>query len=291
MHALPTQPAAVPVDAFRSTGTSPGAFPPASPEDLDPGVVVMKFGSSLLSGGTGYQVAAAEVSAEVERGRRVVAVCSAQRGVTDALVATAAALGPTPPEPLVARLLATGEAASVALLAIAISSRGVAAHTLDVAGLGLRTRGPLLDAEPVGVDTGALRTLLALRPVVVVPGFVGVDASGEPSLLGRGGSDLTALFLAHVLQAGECRLVKDVDGLYSDDPKRSDAAPFVRATWEDVLRLGGCVVQEKAVHFARRHSRAFRIAAPGGRGTWVAAPTEVTPSARSATVVARPEPR
>lgn len=233
-------------------------------------VVVLKFGSSVLEGAAGYVAAAAEVAREVEAGRRVVAVVSARPGSTDALLGSAAPLAARPPERLVSRLLATGEVASVALLAIALSSRGIDAGVLDAAGLALRTSGPLLDADPIDVDVAALNAALERCSVTVVPGFVGVDPDGEPTLLGRGGSDLTALFLADRLDAVECRLLKDVDGVYAADPAVDPDAPVFRSTsWEVVLEVGGTLVQGKAVRFARERRRAFRVAALGGVGTWI----------------------
>ena len=246
------------------------------PRVKDDDVAVLKFGSSLLDGAHGFRTAAAEVDRWVRHGYRVVAVCSARDGVTDELLRAAAALGHGAPDGLLARLLGTGESASVALLALALASCGVSAHVMDVASLGLRTRGRLLDADPVDVDVEGLRARLRISQAVVVPGFLGIDESGEPSLLGRGGSDLTALFLAHRLGASECRLLKDVDGLFSADPKMDPGARvFPRATWQQVVEQGGGVVQPKAVAFAETQRRPFVIAAPGGQGTWVGVPAEV----------------
>jgi homoserine dehydrogenase len=153
-----------------------------------------------------------------------------------------------------------------------LAARGIDARALDAAGLALRTRGPALDADPVDVDVAGLRAALGGSAVLVVPGFVGVDGDGEPSLLGRGGSDLTALFLADRLDAVECRLLKDVDGVHARDPRLDPEAPvFRRASWDVVLAVGGSLVQGKAVRFARERGRAFRVAAFGGEGTWVGA--------------------
>lgn len=238
---------------------------------LSPGpLVVLKFGSSVLVGAEGFRAAAELVAAHVARGRKVVAVCSARPGATDELYASAGVLAASPAPELLARLVATGEDTSVLLLALALGARGVGARPLDAVGLGLVTRGPVLDAEPVSVDARAIHAHLATYPVVVVPGFVGVDAEGGLSLLGRGGSDLTALFLAHRLEAEECHLVKDVDGLYPADPRiHPGASPFERATWDDVLSLGAELVQEKALRYASRHGCTFRITATWGTGTWV----------------------
>jgi homoserine dehydrogenase len=99
---------------------------------------------------------------------------------------------------------------------------------------------------------------------------VGVHDSGEPSLLGRGGSDLTALFLADRLGAVECRLLKDVDGIHTDDPRRSSSAERIeRTTWRGALAIGGGVVQDKALQFAWVRGISFRVASLGGSGTVV----------------------
>lgn len=233
-------------------------------------VAVYKFGSSVLEGAAGYRAAAAVVRREVLGGRRVVAVVSAVSGATDALLSLAGALSPGPAPHLVSRLLATGESASVALMAMALEVLGIQATALGAEALGLRTVGPLLEAEPYAVEEGVLHAALARGQAVVVPGFVGVDVSGEATLLGRGGSDWTALFLAQRLRAVACVLVKDTDGVYDADPKLVEGARRLeRASWEEVLTLGGEVVQPRAVAWAREHRVNFTVASAGGRGTRV----------------------
>jgi len=236
----------------------------------DSRIVVFKFGSSILSGPGGFRDAAQEVLRAVEQGQRVVAVVSAMSGTTDALLSVAGSLCFRPPDALVSRLLATGETASVALFGIALAEAGLEACPLDAESLGLRTSGPMLDAEPRDVSVAALLTALDGCPVVVVPGFVGVDDSGDLSLLGRGGSDLTALFLANRLGAAECRLLKDVDGIHTADPRGSSSTERLeRTTWCRALAIGGGVVQDKALRFARSGGISFRVASLGGLGTLV----------------------
>jgi len=244
-----------------------GLIPAASGAGRVP-IVVLKFGSSLLRSPQGFATAAEEVVREADQGRRVVCVCSARHGATEELLKDAHALGGDPPAHLVSRLLATGEAASVALLALAVTARGLSVLALDAADLGIRTQGPLLDADPYQLDTERLVSLLAFRPALVVPGFVGRHDTGETSLLGRGGSDLTALFLAHRLGAMECRLVKDVDGLHPQDPNLVPGGhPLREASWETAQALAGRLIQPKALRFAQEWNQPFRVAAPGGTGT------------------------
>lgn len=234
---------------------------------------VVKFGSSVLAAPEGYRRVAGHVRDEVASGRKIIAVVSAMGSTTEALLSTANALAAEPRDALVAALLATGEEASAALLRIALAELGVPSAGFTATQLCVRTRGELRDADPVGVDTRRIAAALACANVIVVPGFVGVDVTGVPSLLGRGGSDLTALFLGHAVGAAEIRLVKDVDGVFPGDPRRERSlAPLRTVSWERARCIGGGVVQDKALRFAARHRLGFRVAAMGGRGTWVGDP-------------------
>lgn len=246
-------------------------------------VVVVKFGSSLLTGPRGYRKAVDEVSGDVRRGRAVVAVVSARRGVTDRLIGEAGSVSAQPDPRLVARLLRTGEEASAALLGLALTEAGIEARVVGADELGLRTDGSVEDAEPVDVDVGRIRGALSSHVVAVLPGFVGCDGDGQPTLLGRGGSDYTALYLGRRLEASEVRLIKDVDGVFDDDPRAHDgAARLSRATWDEVERLGNGVVQPKALRFARAEGLGFRVAAVGGEGTHVGPCSAAAPRARGA---------
>jgi homoserine dehydrogenase len=223
-------------------------------------ITVLKLGGSVLANHASLAQAVHEIYREVRRGHRVVAVVSALAGVTDRLLASAASAKSEPEPAALARLLATGEAQSVSLLGLELDRAGIPCHLLDAARAGLHTAGPLLDATLDGVDAEGLRKLLQQRSVAVIPGFVGLDRNGETSLLGRGGSDLTALYLAHALNA-ECRLLKDVEGLFEYDPAAPGPAPqrFKSVTFEDALKLDESIVQHKALRFARDHRLTFRV--------------------------------
>ncbi|HZW11277.1 MAG TPA: hypothetical protein VFF69_15345 [Phycisphaerales bacterium] len=236
-------------------------------------IIVLKFGGSVLLDELHVRAAAEEVSRFVREGYRVVAVVSALEGTTDRLLAQARQYGPRPHEAATATLLATGELTSTALLGLALDTFGVSVETLDAAGVGLRTTGEVLDSSPVALDTVAVRSALARVRAIVVPGFVGRDERNRTTLLGRGGSDLTALFIARHLGA-ECRLVKDVDGLYEWDPARPGPAPrrYATLSWEGALALDGTIVQHKAVRWARDHGLSFDVGALGAaRATRVGA--------------------
>ena len=228
-------------------------------------LTVLKLGGSVLRSERDLAQAVHEVYRWAREGA-VVAVVSALRGATDGLIAQAERVGARPQPAALAALVATGEQAAAALLALALDRAGLPVEVLDTARLGLRTRGALLEAEPVHLDTVVLDRVLGSGAVAVVPGFLGRTVDGAVSLLGRGGSDYTALFLADRLRAGRCRLIKDTAGLYDRDPARhAGARRYAALSWDDALRLGGGVVQPRALRFARARGLEFEV------GAWRAA--------------------
>lgn len=222
------------------------AFPVAAPE-----VVVMKFGSSVLVDPADAPKVASDIYAEVRRGRRVVAVVSALAGETDRLLAEARALGLAHDNSLLPAYVVQGEERSAALVALACDRVGLSAATLTVRELGLVADGPCEHARPLSLDRAALDRALLKHEVVVVPGFGAVSPEGQVVLLGRGGSDLTALFLATELELDSVQLVKDVDGLYDRDPNvHPDARRYDQASWAEAKALGGGLVQPDALDLA-----------------------------------------
>jgi len=230
---------------------------------------VLKFGSSVLGSERDLPVAVAAVGRELAAGRRVVAVVSAFGRTTDELLARAEQLGLPPDSEATAALLASGETVASALLAIALHHASVPAILLDPVQAGLRTGGARLAAEPRAVDAGRIRAALS-RGVAVLPGFAGRDAAGGTTLLGRGGSDLTAIFLARAL-GGDCVLFKDTDGIYTADPNLdATARRFACASYRTVIEVAGQAVQERAVRFAAARGVEFFVTTTdGGEGTWI----------------------
>lgn len=238
-------------------------------------VVVLKFGSSVIPTEPDLARVVGELGRWRNEGWGVIAVVSAFGGATDSLLAHAASYGEGSNVHALASYVATGEAQAVALLGLALGRAGIKAEVLDAASIGLRTEGPPLDSRTRSVDARALERALERSPVVLLPGFVGRDEVGRTTLLGRGGSDLTALFVAHALGA-RCRLMKDVDGLYDRDPAcaRGTARRYARVRFDDVLSLDEGIVQHKAVRFARERGVQFEVGAMGSRDvTLVGTPT------------------
>ncbi len=221
-------------------------------------VIVLKLGGSVLLDEASLPQAVHEIYRWRRAGHAVVAVVSALAGETDRLLSRSSAPDGSPYT--AAALAANGEALSAALLAAALDRAGVPARVLSPSALRLRADGPPLDATPAALDRERLARALASEGVAIVPGFAGEDAEGRAVLLGRGGSDLTALFLASALGA-RCRLLKDVGALFERDPAAPGPPPrrFARASFADALLLDGTIVQHKALRFARDRGLEFEV--------------------------------
>ena len=226
-------------------------------------LIVLKFGGSVLTDERRLRLAVHEIYRWRRDGWRVAAVVSAFAGRTDALLDSCRTCDIEADAHTKAAIAACGERESAAKLLACLDRVGVPAALLDPGAIGLVARGSPLDAEPVRFDQRRVSVALDASGVVVVPGFFAVDQSGRTVTLGRGGSDLTALVLAHGLRADRCRLVKDVDGLYERDPASSGPRPrrYESASYGDVLQLDGTIVQHKAVRFARQKRVVFEVGA------------------------------
>lgn len=183
------------------------------------GLIVQKFGGSSVRDRERLLRAMRIVRRTWEQGDDVVVVLSAQGDTTDALLARARELTEEPPLRELDALLATGETASVALGAIALASLGVSAVSLSGWQVPVGTDGTHGGANVRSVGAERIRQELAQRRVVLAAGFQGVDAAGDVTTLGRGGSDTSAVALAAFLGAERCIIYTDVDGVYTTDPR------------------------------------------------------------------------
>ncbi len=193
-------------------------------------VIVLKFGGSVLASPESLSLAVHEIYRWRREGWSVLAVVSAFSGETDALLREAIERGSGACRHVLAAAIGQGETRSASQLGLLLERSGVPAAVVNPGAIGLRGTGDPLDADPCSVDTDALLRLFAEDRVVVCPGFVATDDTGRWLLLGRGGSDLTALYLTAELRTSgkleaKCRLIKDVDGLYDREPKAGPTLP------------------------------------------------------------------
>jgi aspartate kinase len=223
-------------------------------------IVVVKLGGSILVDEDSYRDAARFLVRRLSKcsRERFVVVVSAQRGVTDELERFAQFITRWPNARTLDLLWFTGELRSVALLTLHLEGLGVSAAALNAHEAGLRWNGSLENGQRVEALSMELRRTLDDHAVAVVPGFFATLANGTLVSLGRGGSDLSAVLLAHGLEAIRCELIKDVVGYFDEDPhSHRDAVHLPRLTYEKALRMAetGCdLIQPRALE-AARHAR------------------------------------
>ena len=240
-----------------------------------PDIKVLKIGGSVLQSDRSIAQVASVLRSRVDRGERLVVVVSALEGTTEKLIERAKALNATPDPDAYAVLLATGEVRSAALLALAAGQEGVDAQVLTVEQLGIRAHGEPLAADPFELVTPHLKQVVARSPLVIVPGFAALDDRGNTVLLGRGGSDMTAVFLAAALGAQECMLVKDVDGWFVEDPRtRSRPRRYETLSWRDAINHPAPIVQDRAVELSEQLGQSFVVAALESAGGTVVGDAE-----------------
>ena len=165
------------------------------------GIVVQKYGGSSVATAEHIKAVAQRVKKAHESGLSLVVVVSAMGKTTDRLLALASEVAQHPSPREIDQLLSTGERQSVALLAMALHDRGVAATSLTGPQAGMKITGRYGSGVISEINPERMRSLLAAGPVVIVAGFQGLNALGDVMTLGRGGSDTTAVALAAALAA------------------------------------------------------------------------------------------
>jgi aspartate kinase len=226
-------------------------------------LIVQKYGGTSMGSPERIGAVAERVGRARAEGHQVVVVVSAMSGETDRLIKLARSVNPQPPVREMDVLLATGEQASIALLAMALAGRGVPARSFTGGQVHILTDSAHSKARILDIDDRRLRASLDAGEVAVVAGFQGVDQDGSITTLGRGGSDTTAVALAAALKADECQIYTDVDGVYTTDPRVEPRARRLdRITFEEMLEmasLGAKVLQIRSVEFAGKYKVPLRV--------------------------------
>jgi len=233
-------------------------------------LIVQKFGGTSVGSLDLIKRVAEKVSAVRRSGTNVVVVVSAMGDHTDRLVDLAKGLCAEPDPREMDVLLSTGEQVSIALVCIALREAGCAAKSYTGAQVRVLTSNVHSKARIQEVEAERLRADIAQGIVPVVAGFQGVDSQGNITTIGRGGSDTTAVALAVALQADECQILTDVDGVYTTDPRMVPSARRLdRVTFDEMLELAGQgsrVLHLRSVEFASKYNVPLRVAASFGSG-------------------------
>ena len=238
-------------------------------------LIVQKYGGTSLGDAVRIQGAARKVADLARQGTQLVVVVSAQGDTTDLMIEKALEVNARGSAREMDAYLGAGEQMSAGLMAMAVGALGIPAVSLTGCQAGIATDGHHGNARIVKVNTERIHRELEQGKVVVVAGFQGVDAEGDITTLGRGGSDTTAVALAGWLKADRCQIFTDVDGVYDRDPRKyPDAIRFGRISYEKMLGLienGAQVLHDRSVEMARDFGMKIEVlsAFTGAPGTIV----------------------
>ncbi len=239
-------------------------------------LIVQKYGGTSVGSPERILGVAQRVKGYVEKGDKVVVVVSAMSGETNRLVALGEEIwGPQFNHRELDVLYSSGEQASIALVSLALEKVGVTAKSFLADQIPLRTNGEFGKARIVEIESKSLKEAIADGIVPVVAGFQGVTADGLITTLGRGGSDTSAVAVAAALDADECEICTDVDGVYTADPRIIKKANRLdQITFEEMLELaslGSKVLHPRSVELAGRHKVPLRVVSTfeGGQGTLI----------------------
>ncbi len=226
-------------------------------------LIVQKYGGTSVANVERIRAVAERVAKFKMLGHQVVVVLSAMSGETNRLIALAKEIQARPDPRELDMLVSTGEQVTISLLAMALKDLGLKAKSYTGGQVRILTDNAFTKARILSIDEGNMRRDLDSGHVIVVAGFQGVDADGNITTLGRGGSDTTGVALAAALKADECQIYTDVDGVYTTDPRVVPEARRLRSvTFEEMLEmasLGSKVLQIRAVEFAGKYKVKLRV--------------------------------
>ena len=238
-------------------------------------LIVKKFGGTSVADVKRIEAVADNIESEIHAGNKVTVVLSAMGDSTDDLIKLAKEISPEPDLREYDALVSTGEQISVALLAIALLKRGIKGKSYTAYQLGIKTNSSHSRARILDVEVSKITSELNEGIVPVITGFQGMNESGDITTLGRGGSDTTGVALASALNADECQIYTDVDGIFTTDPRVYDKARLLKqVSFEEMLELssaGAKVLQLRAVEYASKFNLPIRVLSSfnEGEGTLV----------------------
>jgi aspartate kinase len=226
-------------------------------------LIVQKFGGTSVGSIERIRNVARRVAKWKAAGHDLVVVPSAMSGETNRLIALAREIQPQPDPRELDVVASTGEQVTVGLLAMALIEIGVKARSYTGWQVKVLTDSAFTKSRIVSIDEERIKGDLKAGYVVVVAGFQGVDAQGNITTLGRGGSDTSAVALAAALDAEECHIYTDVDGVYTTDPRLvPEARRLGTITFEEMIELAGAgskVLQIRSVEFAGKYKVPTRV--------------------------------
>ena len=182
-------------------------------------LIVQKYGGTSVGSFERIEAVADNIANTHKKGNNVVVVLSAMAGETDKLIQLAKSIQPEPEPREYDALISTGEQISVALMAMALTKRGIKSKSYTAYQLGIKTNDRHSQARILEVNVDRLKDDLNEGSIPVITGFQGMTDDGDITTLGRGGSDTTGVALAVALDASQCEIYTDVEGVFTTDPR------------------------------------------------------------------------
>ena len=226
-------------------------------------LIILKFGGTSVATVERIKAVADIVIATRKQGHQVVVVLSAMAGETDRLIELAGQVAKDPVSRELDVLLSTGEQVTIALLSMVLHDRKYPAVSYTGGQVHILTDNVHNKARIVDIESARVKKDLTDHKIVVIAGFQGIDENGNITTLGRGGTDTTAVAMAVALNADECRIYTDVDGVYTADPRIvPEAKRMDKIAYEEMLELaslGAKVLQIRSVEFANKYKVPMRV--------------------------------
>lgn len=220
-------------------------------------LIVMKFGGTSIENQERLLSVAKIIKKEVSLGKKVIAVVSAQGDTTDNLLALSKKITNTPNLRELDVLLSTGEQISIALLAMTLESIGVKAVSLTGWQAGIKTCSNYSNARILDIFTDRIENELKNHDAIIIAGFQGINENDDITTMGRGGSDTTAVAIAAAINAKECLIYTDVDGVYTADPRIVKNAKKIKEVSYDYMikmaDMGAQVLNKRSVRLAKKY--------------------------------------
>ena len=238
-------------------------------------LIVQKYGGTSVGSPEKIKAVAEHVLNYRSKGNQMVVVLSAMSGETDRLISLANSVQEQPDTREMDVLLSTGEQVTISLFAMAVKAAGFDAISFLGDQVKILTSSMHTKARIESVDTDKVKKHLAQGKIVVIAGFQGVDENGDITTLGRGGSDTTAVALAATLEADQCEIFTDVEGVFTTDPNVcASARKIERISYDEMLELaslGAKVLDIRSVGLAKRYKVPLHVRSTfvDTEGTWV----------------------
>ena len=238
-------------------------------------LIVQKYGGTSVGSFERIEAVADNIANTYNKGKRIVVVLSAMAGETDKLIQLAKSIQSEPDPREYDALISTGEQISVALMAMALKKRGIKSKSYTAYQLGIKTNDRHRQARILEVNVDRLKDDLTEGSIPVITGFQGMTDDGDITTLGRGGSDTTGVALAVALDASQCEIYTDVEGVFTTDPRICSKAKLIeKISFEEMLELsstGAKVLQLRSVEYASKNNMPIRVLSSfkDGNGTLV----------------------